>query len=206
MALNHGSELVPYLRKRYVDLSAVMPISETTMPASAYLRALTACVRNPLRPLALSLVVASLAVTPSAQASRHSRSTSVRVISVREGRSSVVLSNVVHVATPRAGDELLSSATLVNSAPQFGLPVGGVIGSVYLAITLTSAQQALVDGIAMLPGGTVSFAGHLTTAESVVTTFAVDSGTGGFANARGTFTLGTGSSAPWVFRLSLPTD
>jgi hypothetical protein len=100
------------------------------------------------------------------------------------------------------GDRLLERSRLLNVARQFGKPAGAVVGRDEALITLTSARAGTVEGVARFPGGTIRFRGVEQFAATAP--ISVTGGTGRYAHARGTLTIGKGDTPLNTYRLSLP--
>jgi hypothetical protein len=100
------------------------------------------------------------------------------------------------------GDRVGVSDQLLNVGAQFGQAAGAAVGSDSFTLTFTSAELANVQGKATLPGGTISFSGHLSLAIPTLS-LTVNGGTGQFAQARGTFVQGPGNSPIDTFTLAV---
>jgi hypothetical protein len=101
------------------------------------------------------------------------------------------------------GDRVVITDQLVNFSAQFGKIAGATVGSDRVALTFTSADTAVIQGVATLPGGTISFGGSSSLTDAVIS-LAVNGGTGAFAQARGTFSQSQTGSALDTFTLTLP--
>jgi hypothetical protein len=103
---------------------------------------------------------------------------------------------------PSKGDRLLGRSRLLNVHKQFGKPAGAVVGRDQALVVLSGALSGKVTGVAMLPGGTISFSGpvRLDAVESIPVT----GGTGRYAKARGTLFVGKGDSPLNTYHLRLP--
>ena len=118
---------------------------------------------------------------------------------------SVSTSGVLHDRPPKGlskGDVYAGRDNLTNVVPQFGKPVGAVVGSDQSTLTLTSATTGRVTGIARFPGGTVTFSGQGKLGANA--RLSVVGGTGRYAGARGTLITGSGDSPLNTYRLALP--
>jgi hypothetical protein len=103
------------------------------------------------------------------------------------------------------GDRIIYRDTLVNAVPQFGKKKGARVGSDQGTMTFTSAHSARFDGTARLPGGTVRIKGTVRAISSNVLQIPVVGGTGRYASAKGTLTVGPGEKeALNVYELKLP--
>jgi hypothetical protein len=100
------------------------------------------------------------------------------------------------------GDRYVTRSRLLNVGRQFGLRHGAVVGRDAALLVLTSRSAGVIEGMALLPGGTIHFRGHVDLAVSGPTT--VTGGTGRYAGARGTLVVGRGSSPLNTYRLTLP--
>jgi hypothetical protein len=116
-------------------------------------------------------------------------------------RSTVVLDSPPAGASK--GDRVVITDQLVNFSAQFGKIAGATVGSDRVALTFTSADTAAIQGVATLPGGTISFGGSSSLTDAVIS-LAVSGGTGAFAQARGTFSQSQTGSALDTFTLTVP--
>ena len=149
------------------------------------------------RRLLLALAVVALAAPATAQA----QTVTVRVTSVLVSIRSVD----VGPAGPSKGDRRVFRTTLLNTASQFGKPKGAKVGSDRGTMTFTSAHSVRYAGSAVLPGGTLTIRGPVQPVGANGIRIAVVGGTGRFARATGTLTVGGGAQrAPNVYRLKLP--
>jgi hypothetical protein len=98
------------------------------------------------------------------------------------------------------GDRVLMRDRLVNVAKQFGKPAGAVVGRDEGVLILTSASSGTFDGVATLPGGTIRLHGVI---RDGIETYSVAGGTGKYAHARGTITVGSGKSPLNTYHLRL---
>jgi hypothetical protein len=98
------------------------------------------------------------------------------------------------------GDRLLLRDRLVNVARQFGKPRGAVVGHDEGVIVLTSPTSGTFEGVTTLPGGTIRLHGVI---RNGIMTFSVAGGTGKYAHAHGTITVGSGKSPLNTYRLTL---
>jgi hypothetical protein len=105
------------------------------------------------------------------------------------------------------GDRVFVESQLTNAVPQFGRPVGSIIGQDYSTITYLSPTERLVNVQITLPGGGLHLRGKLEVDDpQVVVKIPVISGTRDFAGATG---FSEARSAPGshtlnVYRLRLP--
>jgi hypothetical protein len=150
---------------------------------------------TPVRLLAAAALAAALTAVPAGAAR-------TRTISVL----SVTVSLVDHDTGPKgasAGDTVLYRDRLLNAVPQFGRKKGAAVGSDHGKLTFTSARTATFDGTAVLPGGTLKLSGTVYTTTAGALVVPVVGGTGDFANARGTLTVGTAKGrVPNTYRLT----
>ncbi len=103
------------------------------------------------------------------------------------------------------GDRIVYRDTLENAVPQFGKKTGAKVGSDHGTMTFTSAHTARFDGTARLPGGTVRIKGPVRALTSSILQVPVVGGTGRYASAKGTLTVGPGEKrALNVYELKLP--
>jgi hypothetical protein len=125
----------------------------------------------------------------------------IRVISV----GSVVSSNDKPPKGPSPGDRYITTSVLRNQVPQFGRPVGAVVGRDRAIYHFYASTTYLIDGVASFPGGTVFFRGR-TSVSSTTGAVPVTGGTGRFARARGTVRVSDlgGTRALNIYRLRLP--
>jgi len=101
------------------------------------------------------------------------------------------------------GDRVVLSDQLINVNAQFGQPADSLVGSDRLNLAFTSAEAAVVQGRAILPGGTISLSGRFNLAQTTIS-LTVTGGTGAFARARGTFAQTQGNSPIDTYTLALP--
>ena len=105
------------------------------------------------------------------------------------------------------GDRVFVESQLTNAVPQFGRPVGSIIGKDYSTITYLSPTERLVNVQITLPGGGLHLRGTLAVDDpQAVVKIPVISGTRDFAGATG---FSEARSAPGshtlnVYRLRLP--
>ena len=105
------------------------------------------------------------------------------------------------------GDRIFVESQLTNAVPQFGRPVGSIIGQDYSTITYLSPTERLVNVQITLPGGGLHLHGTLEVDDpTAVVRIPVISGTRDFAGATG---FSEARSAPGshtlnVYRLRLP--
>src|SRR5262249_36798414 len=124
----------------------------------------------------------------------------IRVKSVVSGRTR-------HDTPPRgtsAGDRIVFTDRLLNTARQFGRGANARAGTGRWTMTFTSAHSARLDGEAVLPDGKRTFAGPLTPAPNQEVTVPIVGGTGRYAHASGVLVVGSGAaSSVNVYRLVL---
>jgi hypothetical protein len=103
-----------------------------------------------------------------------------------------------------SGDRKTYRNVLVNAVAQFGKPKGARVGTDSGTLTFTGAHTARYAGTARLPGGTLIVRGAVKPVGQNDLQIAVVGGTGRFASARGTLTVGPGGrQALNVYRLVL---
>jgi hypothetical protein len=166
------------------------------------------------RVLALGLLLSALVAlgpagvagaTPSKQLTPASAAKSKPVtISVM----SVVRTQRAHAKSPKivtAGDNVKFVDVLFNATPQFGKGANEQVGSDSGTLTFTGAHTAVMEGMATLPDGTISFNGAVTVLPNKSLVIPIVGGTGTYANATGTLLVGTGSKrALNTYALFLP--
>lgn len=103
---------------------------------------------------------------------------------------------------PSKGDVYGGRFRLLNVVPQLGRKAGAVVGTERSSLTLTSRTAAVIHGVVTLPGGTLVYGGRGRLGSSAP--IPVIRGTGRFAGARGTLTVGNGNSPLNTYRLTLP--
>jgi hypothetical protein len=97
---------------------------------------------------------------------------------------------------PSAGDRSVDATKLLNAVPQFGKPAGAVVGHDKGTAVLDSPTSATGQGVAYLPGGTLTFSGRIKPdRRRGGFTIPVTRGTGAFSGPRGTL---------WVVRVPSP--
>ncbi len=154
--------------------------------------------------LTLAAAAALFAVALPAQAA-PGESLTIRLISVT---TQVKLQkDVAPKQVASKGDVIWQKSVLRNAVAQFGKPKGALVGSDSGTITLLSPTLVDNKGVAVLPGGTIRFAGRAGEGTAVMTV-AVTGGTGRYAGARGKLEVralnADGSRTTNVYRLSLP--
>jgi hypothetical protein len=97
------------------------------------------------------------------------------------------------------GDAFVLRDRLLNVARQFGKPAGAVVGHDEGVLVLTSATSGTFDGVTTLPGGTIRLRGVM---RNGIETFSVAGGTGKYARAHGTITVGSGKSPLNTYHLT----
>ncbi len=122
-------------------------------------------------------------------------------------QSSTVSGTLTHhpPAGPR-NDVVVEHDALLNArAGQFGQAAGAPVGTDTATITYRTNTSLVIRATATLPGGTLLIAGVVTVRPGRPTVVPVVSGTGAFAGATGTETIGTSSVSPLnTYRLSIP--
>jgi hypothetical protein len=103
---------------------------------------------------------------------------------------------------PSRGDTYTGRFRLLNVVAQFGREAGVAVGTERSTLVLTSNTTAVVHGVVALPGGTIVYGGKGRLGSSAP--IPVIGGTGAFARARGTLTVGIGNSPLNTYRLTLP--
>jgi hypothetical protein len=148
------------------------------------------------RPLTLAalLALASAAAVPAAVA----RMLVIRVKSVTVARSI----KDVPPKGPSRGDVYSARFRLLNVVPQFGRKAGAAVATEHSSLKLTSRTMAVVSGVVTLPGGTIAYSGKGRLGSNAP--IPVVGGTGRFAGARGTLTVGNGTSPLNTYRLTFP--
>ena len=99
------------------------------------------------------------------------------------------------------GDRIVMRDRLLNVGRQFGKPAGAVVGRDEGVLVLTGPRSGTFDGVTTLPGGTIRLHGII---RDGFATFTVVGGTGRYAHARGTISVGPGASPLNVYRLGFP--
>jgi len=153
---------------------------------------------SPRRGAALALaVVAAVSAPAAAQAKRVTISVTSILVSVRT-------TDLAPKGVVSRGDRKVYRNVLRNTARQFGKPKGARVGSDSGTLTFTSAHTARYTGTTRLPGGTLKVRGPVKVVGRQLQ-IAVTGGTGRYASARGTLTVGPGDTrALNVYRLVLP--
>jgi hypothetical protein len=103
---------------------------------------------------------------------------------------------------PSRGDVYSARFRLLNVVPQFGRNAGAAVGTEHSSLELPSRTMAVVSGVVTLPDGTIAYRGRGRLGSNVP--IPVVGGTGRFAGARGTLTVGNGTSPLNTYRLTLP--
>jgi hypothetical protein len=145
----------------------------------------------------LALVVLTLA--PGAVAQR-----------VKLQVTSVTTQASAHDTPPKgkvnAGDRIAFRDMLLNRRPLFGRKKGKAVAHDVGTMVYTSAVDPTIDVVVTFEGiGTIHYHGLFVPRSDGTTVIPVTGGTGAFAGATGTVTLGKGTTrAPAVFDLSVP--
>lgn len=160
--------------------------------------------RSRVRLVAVIAVVASASVLMPTATWARSSATVIEVISL-------TTSLHAHRATPKRaspGDWIAETDRLINLIAQFGKRRGAIVGNDRATFTNHGSGVLTVDGAATFPGGTILFRGRVTTRKDGTEVLPVAGGTGHFAGARGTLTIGQIRSdervALNIYRLTLP--
>ena len=109
--------------------------------------------------------------------------------------TSVTLSMVNHDVGPKGpgkGDSVTYRDRLLNAAAQFGKKKGAVVGSDQGKLTYATAHTATFLGTVTLPGGTLKLSGAVYGTPGGGLVVPIAGGTGKYAYARGTLTVGAG--------------
>ncbi len=155
----------------------------------------------------LAALVPLLAVALPAQAAvgTSAKAVTIRLVSVT---TQVAVANDVDPKNQLGpGDVLAQKSQLRNAVRQFGKPNGAVVGRDIGTVTVVSQTVVAHKGTAVLPGGTIGFAGRVPVSGiGALLTLPVTGGTGNFAGARGRVEVRTlrGNRASNIYRLTLP--
>jgi hypothetical protein len=149
-----------------------------------------------------SVVVAfaCVAVALAAPSARASSTVVIRVRSIEVSRSH----SDSAPKGPSKGDEVLLRDRLVNISRQFGRPAGATVGGDYGRFVLLSSKTFEMQGVARLPGGTLTIQGLGNGAPGPNLPLVVTGGTGRYAGARGTLVIGRDIPSTNTSRLTLP--
>jgi hypothetical protein len=159
--------------------------------------------KTPLTAVAQISVVAGLALACVSQAIGAATASHL-VLRVQSNTTSGTLTH--HPPAGPRNDVVVEHDMLVNAKPgQFGQPVGAPVGSDVATITYRTNTSLAIRATASLPGGTILVAGVVTVRPGRPTVVPVVGGTGTYAGATGTETIGTSSDSPLnTYRLSVP--
>jgi hypothetical protein len=103
------------------------------------------------------------------------------------------------------GDRIVQRNRLTNAVRQFKKPTGTLVGYDQGTMTFTSPRTARFDGTTRLPGGTLRVEGDVRPTASGGLTIPVVGGTGRYASATGTLTVGPGDRKVLnTYTLTLP--
>lgn len=151
--------------------------------------------------------VAVLAVALPAQAARDTQSKTMTIKLVSVTTQVRLQRDVAPKNVASKGDVLSQKSVLRNAVAQFGKPKGALVGSDSGTMTLVSPTVVNTKGTAVLPGGTIRFAGQISEAAASVN-ISVTGGTGRYAGARGRLEVrsldASGARTTNVYRLTLP--
>jgi Dirigent-like protein len=156
-----------------------------------------------MRPGLRTTPIATLAVLALAVSSAAAGGSDTQTIRV----TSVTVKLVTHDVAPKGaskGDTVTYRDKLLNAtAAQFGKSKGTRVGSDSGKLTFTSANTAVFDGEASLPGGTLTLRGNVIGLRDGGLVIPVTGGTGTFAHMTGTLTVGAGSqNVPNTYHLT----
>lgn len=136
--------------------------------------------------LVLTALAAAAVLAPAAAAAGP---TTIEVVSV-----SVKVTNTDKPPKgPSKGDKSVMRDRLVNAVAQYGRPKGAVVGSDSGTMLILSATSARFDGIAHLPGGTLTLRGKVSGGPANSIVIPVTAGTGAYAGAHGFVVVGPGT-------------
>ena len=147
----------------------------------------------------MSLALVVLTFTPVAVAQR-----------IRLHVTSVTVQASTHDTPPKGkpnrGDRIAFREMLLNREPLFGRKKGEAVAYDVGRVIYASAFNTTIDVVVTFPSiGTLHFHGPFVTRSDGTTVIPVIGGTGAFAGATGTVTIGKGATrAPNDFDLSVP--
>jgi hypothetical protein len=161
-----------------------------------------------MRPLLVTAAaVAVLAIALPSQAALDTQATTLTIRLVSVTTQVRLQRDVAPKNVASKGDVLWQKSVLRNAVAQFGKPKGALVGSDTGTMTLVSARVVDTKGTAVLPGGTIRFAGRITEAASEEN-ISVTGGTGRYAGAKGRLEVrsldASGTKTTNVYRLTLP--
>jgi hypothetical protein len=159
--------------------------------------------KPPLTTISKLCVATGLALAFAAQATGAATGSQL-LIRVQSNTVSGTLTH--HAPAGPRNDVVVEHDALTNAKPgQFGQPVGAPVGTDVATIIYRTNTSLMIRATATLPGGTILIAGVVTVRPGRPTVVPVVGGTGTFAGATGTETIGTSSASPLnTYRLSLP--
>lgn len=137
--------------------------------------------------LAVSVVAALAALAPAAASAAGP--TTIQVVSV----TIKATSTDKPPKGPSAGDTTVMRDKLVNAVAQYGKAKGAVVGSDSGTMRILSPTSARFDGIAHLPGGTLTLKGRIAAGPNQSIIIPVTAGTGRYAGASGFVVVGPGT-------------
>ena len=132
------------------------------------------------------LAALGLVLTPAAASAAAQQTIAVTSVTVSLSRRDVGPTGT------SAGDSVTYRDRLLNAAPQFGRRRGAVVGSDRGRLTYSTAHTATYKGTVTLPGGTMELAGSVYSTPAGGLVVPIVGGTGKYAYARGTLTVGPG--------------
>jgi hypothetical protein len=138
-----------------------------------------------VRGVALTLAALAAGLVPSAAAAAE------RTITVTSVTVSMV-NRDVKPKGPSPGDTVTYRDRLLNPVAQFGKKKGAVVGSDRGKLTYVTAHTATFAGTVALPGGTLKLSGSVFSTPGGGLVVPIVGGTGRYAYARGTLTVGSG--------------
>jgi hypothetical protein len=156
------------------------------------------------RLLALSAALLLSVATPAFGRSGAEAPTRIQLVSVTvQGK---MLADAPPKGLASAGDRFSDRSRLLNAAPQFGRKRGAVVGSDSTTWRYISATTIAIRAKVKLPGGTLTIRGRMRVDDTPGFVLPVIGGSGAYARARGTITVGPlpNGRASNVYRLTYP--
>jgi hypothetical protein len=152
----------------------------------------------------LARTVLACALLAAGQVSAASATSSAPGAALVITVKSVTTASIPRDTAPKGaskGDRIVMRDRLVNVRRQFGKPAGATVGRDEGVLVLNSPTSGTFEGVTTLPGGTIRLHGIV---RDGFETFTVTGGTGRYAHARGTISIGSGTSPLNVYRIGFP--
>jgi hypothetical protein len=148
---------------------------------------------------AVGVLCLSLVLSAAAQAQR----VQIRVTSVT---TVIIPHDTPPKGKPNKGDTIDFKDLLINKQAQFGKQKGKPIAYDVGTVTYTTKTKTSMTVVVTFPGiGTLSYGGPMMAQKNGDTILPITGGTGGFKGAKGSVTIGAGSTtSPNTYQVTVP--